>query len=192
MPSAPPSSTAVSEIPEAAPARSGGAEPDDEIRRQREDRCEAEGDHDRGGDDDRQAVRRRRPASAGRGPTAASTSAAPMTLAGRKRRTSGGARFDPTMNPMAEGTEHRPATQRGQADDQLEVLRDEQEIADGHEDRQEVHDQRGVEGRDPEQAQVDHRVVGVQLPADPEDTDDDADRDRGDGQGARRRPARSA
>ena len=55
---------------------------------------------------------------------------------------------------------------------------DEEEVADRHEDRQEVDDQRRIERRNPEQAKVDHRVRGGQLPTGPQDADDDPDSDR--------------
>ena len=42
-------------------------------------------------------------------PTAAIASPPPITYAGRTRCTIRGARFDPTMKPIAEGTDQRPA-----------------------------------------------------------------------------------
>ena len=54
MPSAPPSSLPVSEMPEAAPARSGGGRPDDQVGRGREHRRQPQGDDTGGDDQDRQ------------------------------------------------------------------------------------------------------------------------------------------
>ena len=42
------------------------------------------------------------------------------------------------MNPIADGSDHRPASSGDRPSDELQVLGDEQEVADGHEDRQEV------------------------------------------------------
>ena len=89
------------------------------------------------------------------------------------------------MNPIADGTRPQAGLERRQAEDQLQVLRDEQEVADGHEDRQEVDGERRVEGRDPEQAQVDHRVRQRQLAADEQDADDEPDDDGRTGSGAK-------
>ena len=49
------------------------------------------------------------------------------------------------------GQRPQPGDQRREADHELEVLGDEQEVADHHEDRQEVDGERGVEGADAEQ-----------------------------------------
>ena len=55
IPSAPPSSAPVSEIPDATPARSGGDAADDEIGSQRDRRRDAEGDDDGADHDQRDA-----------------------------------------------------------------------------------------------------------------------------------------
>jgi hypothetical protein len=52
----------------------------------------------------------------------------------------------------------------------LQVLGDVEEIAEGDEDRQEVHDQGGVERANPEQAEVDHRVGQAALAPHPDRT----------------------
>lgn len=78
---------------------------------------------------------------------------------------------------IADGNDHSPASSGDRPDTSLG---DEQEVADGDEDGQEVHSQRGVERTDPEQAEVDHRVVQSLLAADPQRGDRQAGHDRHD------------
>ena len=111
IPSAPPSSAPVSEIPDAAPARSGGADPTmssvvSPKTGARPSEMTTERDHD-----DREPVRRRRPGSAAPSPTAATREARrhEVRRAGR-RGTIRGAAFEPTMKPIADGTDQRPAS----------------------------------------------------------------------------------
>ena len=66
------------------------------------------------------------------------------------------------MNPAIEGTVARPASQRRQAEHQLEVLGDEDVGPEGHQSAQRVSGQRRAEGRNPEEAQVDQ---GIGQPA---------------------------
>ena len=105
----------VSEMPEAAPARSGGAEPtiSSVVRPNtgaRPSEMTTERDHDHG-----QAVRRRRPGSA-REPTAASARPPPIRYAGRTTRTIRGAALEPMMKPIADGSDTgRPGAATGRA-----------------------------------------------------------------------------
>ena len=165
MPSAPPNSALVSEIAEAAPARSGGADPT--IRsvvsvntgampsekivvpranvRSSVDRVDA-------GEE--------REAHGGEAP-------APRHQEGRARtcRTSAGVNIDPTTKDSAQGKVHSPARKRRHPQHQLQVLGEEQEPAEQEQDRQAVGGQRGAEGRHPEQPQVEQRIRQAQLPA---------------------------
>ena len=109
MPSAPPNSAPVSEIPDAAPARSGGAEPTMSSvvspktgARPSEITTEAR-------------TTTARPSAPPTcvsiaSPTAETARLAAMTYAGRNTRTIRGARFDPMMKPIADGTDHTPAS----------------------------------------------------------------------------------
>ena len=58
-----------------------------------------------------------------------------------------GAIVEPTMKPTADGRDQR-RVERRQAEDQLQVLRDEEEVADDDEDAQEVRAQRCAERAD--------------------------------------------
>ena len=113
-------------------------------------------------------------------PTADIARPVAMIRDGRTTRTSRGAICEPTMNPIADGSDHRPGLERRQAEDELEVLGDEEEVADGDEDAHEVDRERAAEGRDAEQAEVDHRVGERQLAPDPDAAEGHADADRAD------------
>src|SRR6266545_879948 len=115
MPSAPPSSAPVSEIPEAAPARSGGAEPT--IRSvvavntgasPSDTTSEAPARIARSASADPLPTWVRAPR-----PTAAMPRPAPITQAGRRWRVIRGARLEPTMNPPADGEHGEEQRQRG-------------------------------------------------------------------------------
>src|SRR3990172_865146 len=106
MPSAPPSSAPVSEIPEAAPARSGGALPTiSSVVKLNTGESASEMTTDA----DTMEARPEEP------PTWVSSTSArdanikqtASTYAGRKRCTNRGATFEPTMKPIAEGNDHR-------------------------------------------------------------------------------------
>jgi hypothetical protein len=109
MPTAPPTSAPVSEIAEAAPARSCGADPtissvvtENSGARARETTTET-------------AISTAKPevtvtSSRPERARAATTRHALRTDAGRKRRMTPGARLELTTNPMADGSDHRPAS----------------------------------------------------------------------------------
>ena len=109
MPSAPPNSELVSEIPAAAPARSGGAAPTmmsvasvNTGARPRAKTTEP-------------LTTVASPSSpltwaSNTKPAAASTSPAAITEAGRLRRTNSGVSSEPTMKPAADGSVQRPAS----------------------------------------------------------------------------------
>ena len=107
-PSAPPSSKNVSDIPDAAPARSGGAAltiisvvSDNTGASPSEIRTDAVTSRPRLFDV---------PTSVSMpSPTAPSTSPPAITYAGRTRRTIRAVRFELMMNPTASGSDHRPA-----------------------------------------------------------------------------------
>ena len=107
MPSAPPNSALVSEIPEAAPACSGGAEPTMmSVARVITGLMPTAMTNDP----------RRRSGTESTltwlniaRPIAATDSPAATTRPGRNRRTIRGARLEPMMNAAAEGNDHSPA-----------------------------------------------------------------------------------
>lgn len=86
----------------------------------------------------------------------------------------------PDDEPHRRRRRPQPGLQRRQADDQLQVLGDVQEVAGGHEDADQVHRQRRGEPPIREQPQVDHRVVQAQLPTDERRTDGHTDADHHD------------
>ena len=96
---------------------------------------------------------RRRP-----NPRAASTSPPPISQAGSIRRARIGVTFDAHDERQRPRQRPQSGLERGHAEHQLQVLRDEQEAAEEHEDPDAVRRQRGAERRDPEQGQVDERV----------------------------------
>src|ERR671915_846174 len=132
IPSAPPSSAAVSEIPAAAPARSGGAEP-----MIRSFVNVKSGEVPSENSTDARAITQN-PASPSiwvniPNPTAAMASPPAINGAGRIRRTMIGVTFEPTTNASAQGSVHRPASS-GEIQHQLQVLREEQEAAEHQQD----------------------------------------------------------
>src|SRR6266568_1497657 len=108
MPSAPPNSAAVSESADAAPARSGGADPTTRsVVRVSTGARPSENTTD-------PVTRRASPAVLptrvnNPRPTAASVKLAAMTKAGRNRRASAGVSKDPATKPAEDGSIHRPA-----------------------------------------------------------------------------------
>ena len=109
IPRAPPSSAPVSDIPEAAPAFSGGALPTTSS-------VVSVNTGDRASEITTEPTTTNpRPwlvptwVSASSPPDAAA-SEVPSTNDGRKRWTKCGETFDPMMNPAAEGSDHRPAS----------------------------------------------------------------------------------
>ena len=81
-----------------------------------------------------------------------------------------GAIVEPTMKPTADGRDQR-RVERRQAEDQLQVLRDEEEVADDDEDAQEVRAQRCAERADSEEAHVDDRRLEAKLAADEQEAE---------------------
>ena len=111
IPSAPPSSDAVSEMPDAAPARSGGADPTiSSVVSPKTGPKPSEMTTD----DRTMIARPSGPPTRVRiaSPAAARASPEPMIHAGRTRWTIRGAMFEPTTNPIADGTDHRPGDER--------------------------------------------------------------------------------
>ena len=90
-------------------------------------------------------------------PTAAMAMPAPMTIDGRKRWMILGAIDGPDDEADRGGKGPERGLQRRQPEDELQVLRDEQEVADDDEDAEEVRAERRAEGADAEQAHVDER-----------------------------------
>ena len=151
---------------------------DDQLGRQAEDRRQAERDDDRRAHHNRESVRAR---------------ATDPTEDPEPDR--GNAQCDPDQERRPDVAEepgrrvradderdrrgHRPdpGLERREAEDQLQVLGDEDEVADRHEDRQEVDGERRAEGRNPEEADVDHRVGQRQLATDEQRSHDEADED---------------
>ena len=84
---------------------------------------------------------------------------------------------------------HRQQPQRGTerrvAEDQLEVLRDEEHHAEHRHEDEDHAAGAGAERRVPEEAHVEHRLVDVQLPEHERDEHDGGDRERGERRGAR-------
>src|SRR5919106_665516 len=149
MPSAPPSSAPVSEIPDAEPARSGGA-----VLTMRSVPSVTAGATPsartteaitRTASDEPPSTVASRPR-----PTAASTRPPPITYAGRAQRTASGASIEPAMKPPD----------------------------DGDEDPERVRGQRGAEGRQAAELDVDQRVGQPPLPTDEERAEDEAGEDR--------------
>src|SRR6266540_3578531 len=135
MPSAPPSSAPVSEIPEAAPARSGGADP---------------------------TIRSVVAVNTGASPreTMAEAVARIARSAEPPTRVSN---VGPHDQPGGRGQRPQTGLQRRQPKHELQVLRDEDEVADHDEDAKQVGRQRGVERPAPKQPEVDHRVRQAKL-----------------------------
>ena len=166
MPSAPPSSAPVSEIPEAAPARSGGAE--QTIRS-----VVAVNTGASPSEMTSEAPARTARSASGDPPTWVSTAEADRRQgqpgADHRRRADPaqdpGRQVRPDDEPDRRRQRPQPRLQRRQPEHQLEILGDEQEVADRDEDASQVGGQRGVERRVPEQPEVDHRVGQVQLAA---------------------------
>ena len=109
MPRAPPSSDPVSEIPEAAPACSRGADPTiSSVVAVNTGANPSETITEAVITSVRSSVPST-PVSIAR-PTAPIARPAPITYAGRTRRRIQGATWDPTMKPTADGNDHRPAS----------------------------------------------------------------------------------
>ncbi len=173
MPRAPPSSALVSEMAEAAPARSGGAavrtksvtrviagaRPTEKMTRR---------GHHRGQPGGRGDLREDRKADGRDGHSARHhvRRAKPAHERGRDQRT----------DDEAERPGQRPETrlQGGKPEHELKVLRDEDVRAERHEDRERVRDQGDAEGGRPEEAQVDQRIGQRALPSQENDADGDA------------------
>ena len=114
-----------------------------------------------------------------------------ITYSGRTRRTIRGASCEPTMNPAAEGSDHRPASSGRQPEDELQVLRHEQEVADGHEDASGSSSaSEALKAGIRNSREVDHRVREAALAAHPQRPDDEPDGDRRRPAPDRRHPAR--
>src|SRR5215217_4952613 len=170
MPRAPPNSAPVSEIPEAAPARSGGALPTmTSVAREPTGATPS--------------VRMTEPITRTASPqdvsawvsipkpTAESVRPPAITKAGRTRRAISGASRDPAISPPDEGTVHRPATSGESPKHQLQVLGDEEKDPGDHEDAERERGQRRAEGGHPEEPKVDQRVGQRSLPAHEHDGD---------------------
>jgi hypothetical protein len=95
-----------------------------------------------------------------------------------------GRQVGPDDEPSRRRQRPQARLQRRQPQDELEVLGDEQEVADGDEDAEQVGGQGGVERRALEQPEVDHRVGQGQLPAREQQADDQPDQDGAAGQPA--------
>ena len=111
-------------------------------------------------------------------PDAASTSPAAMIVAGASASRAAGhlGADDERERP---GQRPEPGLERRQAHHQLQELREEEEPAEHHEDADPVEEQRGDEGRDTEQVQVDQRIGESALPPDERKADHQTERDRG-------------
>ena len=101
-----------------------------------------------------------------------------MTLDGWKLRTRIGAAMDPKANTTPEGAIHSPASQWPHAEHELQVLGDEQERAEHHEQAEHVRRQRGAERRRREQTHVDQRIGEPSLAAEEDHPNREADQNR--------------
>ena len=147
MPSAPPSSAAVSEIPDAAPAFSAGAEPTTISVVRPNTGPMPERDHHRRDDELDQAVVGPAPGSARPARRPPRPARRPPRWPAGSRDSTRGASCEPTTKPTAPGTDHSPASSGDMPEHQLQVLGDVEQVADHHEDRHEVDQQRDVEAR---------------------------------------------
>src|SRR6266545_2470225 len=156
MPSAPPSSPPVSEIPEAAPARSGGAELTTRL-------VVAVNTGASPSDTSSEAPARIARSASCDPPTRVST---PRPTAPKPHPAQdAGRQVGPDDEPDRRRQRPQARPQRRQPQHQLEVLGDEQEVADHDEDAEHVGRQRRAERPDAEQPKVDHRIGQPQLPA---------------------------
>ena len=131
------------------PGALGRSGADDEVVRQREDRRDAQRVDERRADQDTQSgvdLDLREPEQAyGR-----DCEAARRSPGGRTRFTKTGATIEPSTNAPNEGERHQSGLERRELEDELQVLVDEEEGAEQHQDPERVDGQRGAEGRDSE------------------------------------------